>query len=309
MNCWFETPLQEDDGEISGPLRTPLQMLGDQSYDAHASIHDDSTAQKLGFKAGTIEGPTHFSQFDPIGVKLFGDAWFTHGCISAHFRHPAFEGDRLRAFARRDPQEPARASIRLMHEDGREMLTGSLSVGPQHPQTALDTRLANLSPLDNPIILADVRPGMTRPRQPVMMGRDQHMGHLYPFSLARKLERITEPSPAYADGNTWGGAIIPFEMLSVLFCYTNKDDPFPVRGPAVGLFVDEEIRLLDGPVYAGKPYEVEREVVALSGSRRTESMWVRSTLYPAGKTKPVATMLLNLASLKSSYHGYEESAA
>lgn len=53
----------------------------------------------------------------------------------------------------------------------------------------------------------------------------------------------------------------------------------PVRGPAVGLFADQEIRLLDGPVLVSEPYDVEREVVALSGSRRTESVWVRSTLF------------------------------
>ena len=136
------------------------------------------------------------------------------------------------------------------------------------------------------------------------------MGNLYPFSLAQKQEWITEPSPAYLDGaERWPEAIIPFEMLSVLFCYTNKVDPFPVKGPSVGLFADQEIRLLDGPVHVGRRYEVEREVIALSGSSRTESLWMRSTLFPAGEERPVARMLLNLASLKSSYSGYQETVA
>jgi len=46
------------------------------------------------------------------------------------------------------------------------------------------------------------------------------------------------------------------------------------------------------------------DVVALSGSRRTESMWVRTTVF-ATDEKPVATMLLNLASMKDSYANYE----
>jgi hypothetical protein len=49
----FDTPLV-----ISGPLRKPRQMLADQEYGGHTSIHDDSMAEKLGFRAGPIEGPT-----------------------------------------------------------------------------------------------------------------------------------------------------------------------------------------------------------------------------------------------------------
>lgn len=310
MRPLFETPVDDVDGELRGPLRAPRQMLASQSYDGHASIHDDSTAQSLGFKGGTIEGPTHFSQFDPLGVRLFGDAWFSHGCISAHYRNAVFEGDRVRAVARPDGDGASRAAIRMEREDGTEVLRGTISLGPDHPSTALEERLKTLPPLENAVILADVTVGMTRPRQPIAMGFDQNMGRLYPFTLAEKLARITEPSPAYRDGaGCWEAPVIPFEMLSVLFCYTNKDDPFPVKGPVVGLFADQEIRLLDGPVFVGRPYEIEREVVALTGSRRTESMWVRSTVYPAGSDRAAATMLLNLASLKASYPGYEEAAA
>ena len=93
-------------------------------------------------------------------------------------------------------------------------------------------------------------------------------------------------------------------MLSVLFQYRAREDRLPVRGPAVGLFADQEIRLLRGPLFAGENYVTEREVVALSGSRRTESMWVRTTVFDADD-KPVATMLLNLASIKDSYANYE----
>lgn len=76
----FATPLS-----LCGPLREPKQMLAEQEYGGHLSIHDDDTAEKLGFKAGPIEGPTHFSQFDPLLASLWGDCWFSHGCISAHY--------------------------------------------------------------------------------------------------------------------------------------------------------------------------------------------------------------------------------
>jgi hypothetical protein len=66
------------------------------------------------------------------------------------------------------------------------------------------------------------------------------------------------------------------------------------------LFADQEIKLLNGPLFVGQDYELEREVVALSGSRRTESLWLRTSVY-ASDHLPAATMLLNLASIKDSY--------
>jgi hypothetical protein len=33
---------------LTGPFRAPRQMLGDQEYDGHTSVHDDATADKLG---------------------------------------------------------------------------------------------------------------------------------------------------------------------------------------------------------------------------------------------------------------------
>ncbi len=140
------------------------------------------------------------------------------------------------------------------------------------------------------------------------MDFDQDMGALYPFSLQRKLAVITEPSwlydPEAARESRWGRAVIPLEMLSVLFQYTARDDGFPVRGPAVGLFADQEIRLVEGPLFVGQDYEVEREVVAISASRRTESLWVRTRVMRPGSDRVIALMLLNLASLKDSYAPY-----
>ncbi len=56
------------------------------------------TAASLGLRAGPIEGPTHFSQFDPLLYQLFGQAWFETGCISAHYQNMVVEGEEVRAF-------------------------------------------------------------------------------------------------------------------------------------------------------------------------------------------------------------------
>lgn len=202
----FDTAITEQEGVLSGPYRRPKQMLAVQAYDGHASIHDDATAQKLGFKGGTIEGPTHFSQFAPLGYAVWGVQFLISGCISAHYRAPAFEGEEVKAFLRASGAASRQAEIWMLRSDGVEILRGTASVGPEFAVSALDARLATLSPLADPVILADVKVGMRAPRAPVTMAMDQHMGALYPFSLAQKLAKITEPSPLYngAD-NDWVG--------------------------------------------------------------------------------------------------------
>ncbi len=301
----FDTTISEQEGAISGPLRAPKQMLAAQVYDGHTSIHDDATAQKLGFKGATIEGPTHFSQFAPLGFAVWGDRWMERGCISAHYRAPVFEGDEVKAFLRRPDNHGQQAEIWMLRANGDEILRGTASVGPDFPPSALDERLNTLARLADPVILADVQVGQRSPRTPVRMDADQHMGSLYPFSLAQKLKRITEPSPLYSGADhLWRRPIVPLEMISVLMQYSARENAFKTRGPAVGLFADQEIRLLDGPVFVGEPYQIEREIVALSGSRRTESMWVRSTLYADGSERKVAMMLLNLATMKETYAPY-----
>src|SRR6266699_1658930 len=82
---------------VSGPLGLPAQMLADQEYDGHASVHDGATAASLGLAGAPIEGPTHFSQFDPLAVALWGQSWFERGCLSSHFRTMVVEGEEVQA--------------------------------------------------------------------------------------------------------------------------------------------------------------------------------------------------------------------
>ena len=305
----FETEIIDEGSNLIGPWRSPRQMLAEQVYDDHVSIYDDATAQRLGFKGGAIEGPTHFSQFAPLGERLWGTAWFETGCLSAHYRNPVFEGEEVQAVVSKPAAGERETDIRMFKSDGAEVLRGTASIEGAKGPTALEKRLTDgLPALRDPVILADVKVGMKTVRQKVRMDFDQNMGALYPFSLRRKLAAITEPSwlynPDEARESRWGRAIVPFEMLSVLFQYSAGDDRFPVRGPAVGLFADQEIRLLAGPLLVGDDYELEREIVALSASRRTESLWVRTQVMRPGSDRVVATMLLNLASLKDSYAPY-----
>lgn len=299
----FDTPLY-----LCGPLREPKQMLADQQYSGHTSIHDDEMAEKLGFRAGPIEGPTHFSQFTPLLVEIWGQDWLERGCFSAHFQNMVVEGEQVRAFVERPAPGATRVRCWAEKADGTAVLEASASLGDSGP-SLLDERMAKLRPVEKLVILADLHVGMQGAEEErVRMDADQHMGDLYPFSLNQKLERITENSPWYsqADESPWGRAIIPLEMVSVLGGYTSKQAAFPVKQPVIGLFADQEIHMIDGPLLVGEDYLIRREVVALSESRRTESYWVRSRIYSADGSQLKAEMLLNHATLKHSYADYPQ---
>lgn len=292
---------------LTGPPRSPAQMLADQEYDGHASVHDEAEAARLGLAGAPIEGPTHFSQFDPLAVAVWGPAWFEHGCISSHFRTMVVEGEEVVASLTTTPDGPAR--IEAHKADGTPVLTGTASVGPDHPPSELEGRLAALGDPGELFVVDRLQVGMRiDDGVEVVMDHAGGNGSSYPFSLAEKLERITEPHPWYtAEGGAsspWGRAVVPMEMISVLA--HKAGGGWPVRTPSMGLFLDLEVRLLDGPVFVGQRYSVSREVVGLGASRRTESYWTRTTLTDVGSGRPAAEVLLHSGVFKESYPGYPQ---
>jgi len=300
----FDTPLETVADEIVGPLRSPRQMLAEQEYDGHTSVHDDATAAKLGLAGAPIEGPTHFSQFDPVGVALWGSAWFERGCISAHFENMVVEGEQVRPFVIR--QGDAQARIRAEKADGTSVLSGTMSLGPSHPPTELDNRRAALKPAGELFVLDLMNVGDTSATVRASMTFDERNGNLYPFSLAEKLAVITEDSPWYrpatAAGSPWGRAIVPTEMISVLAARCPAAGE--VRGPAVGLFMDLEIRMHAGPVFVGAEYELSRTVVAIGQTRRVEFYWTDTSIIDPATGTLVASVLLAQGVFKASYADY-----
>ncbi len=301
----FETPIT-----LSGPFRSPRQMLDAQSYDGHTSVHDDQTAEALGLAGAPIEGPTHFSQFDPLAVSMWGREWFERGRISAHFKTMVVDGEEVRASA--TPTAPRAAHIEAVKRDGPEVLTGTMSLGhasPGHdsPLTELDQRRSRLGDPGELFIIDQLEIGQrTATPVTVAMSYLEPNGSLYPFSLAQKLDHITESTPWYipdhALDSPWGRAIVPTEMISVL---VNKaGGSFAVRGPAVGLFIDLEIRLHPGPVFVDAEYILEREIVGLGQSRRVESYWTETSVRDADRGDLVATVVLHQGVFKQSYAGY-----
>lgn len=289
---------------LTGPLRSPAQMLAEQEVSGHTSVHDAAAAASMGLAGAPIEGPTHFSQFDPLAVALWGNDWFARGCISSHFRAMVVGGEEVQASM--TTTGPVSARIEAHKADGTPVLEGTASVGPEHPESALEQRRAAQGAPGELFVIDRLEVGMRVDDVVVSMNHTDRNGAGYPFSLAEKVDKITEPHPWYTPegGATspWGRAIVPIEMISVL---ANKSGArWPVREPALGLFLDLEIRLLDGPVFVDEAYTLTRELVGLSQSRKTESYWTRTTLTPVGGGAAVASVLLHSGVFKQSYAGY-----
>ena len=292
---------------LSGPLRAPAQMLANQSFNGLKSVHDGDSAAKLGLAGAPIEGPTHFSQFEPRGAALWGDRGFTHGCISAHFQTMVIKGEQVQAEMTLNGPGATHATVKARKADGTPVLTGTASIGPDHGETALASRLAAAiaRPPEKLHVMDLLKVGQRGPGdETVCVNLDDHLGELYPFTLREKLQSITEHLSYHQEHavTPWGGPIFPFEMMSVLTNAFSKRAGFMARQPSVGLFIDLEVKMLGVPVLVGKTYRVEREIVALGASKRTESSWTRTTLFDG--VTAVAQVLLHSGVFKASYPGY-----
>lgn len=182
---------------VTGPMRSPAQMLADQTVDGHASVHEGAAAASMGLIGAPIEGPTHFSQFDPLATAFWGQVWFERGCISSHFRTMVVEGEEVQASLTTQGRWAAR--IEAHKSDGTPVLVGTASIGPDDPETELDTRRATQGDPGELFVIDQLEVGMR--------GDDDEVASISylggngtgcPFSLAEKLRRITEPHPWYA---------------------------------------------------------------------------------------------------------------
>jgi len=289
---------------LTGPYRSPAQLLVSQEVDGHPSLHDESTAALVGLVGAPIEGPTHFSQVEPLAARVWGLEWFEHGCISSHFRTMVIEGEEVQASLTIGGAVPA--PLEAHKPDGTSVLVGSASVGPNHGQTYLAALRAKQLPPTELFILDQLEVGMTSGGDVTSVSMYETNGSTYPFSMADKLAHITEAHPWYTPqggaGSPWGRPVLPMEMISVLAVKTGHS--WPVRSPAFSLFLDLEIRLVHGPLFVDQPYQLDREIVGLSESSRTESYWARTRVIDAQTDVQVAEVLLHLGFFKESFPGY-----
>lgn len=258
---------------ISGLWRRPKNTSADEA----GGIHDDSTAQDLGFQGGTIAGSIHMEQFPPLLVDHFGDAWWSRGGMSLYFKTATIDHEPV--CCKLESTGESKARIWMENEAGAVVMEGSASLGDDK-DSEVTRRITAIRPASDLRMMANVVVGAPSPECPVRISQD---------SIDERLAVITEPMDCYTNTSLYGGAVAPIAPFVHAFRVV-EPHIIPVQGPYVGLFGSIEVQYLNGPVVAECDYVAQGHVVALSDSPKTEIIWYTATLSDPATGTVIARM-------------------
>ena len=279
----------EQDGVLAGPVRNPVNF----SRGAVGSIHDDKTAQTLGFRGGTVAGNIHFEQFPPLMLARFGEGWRRRGGLSLYFLNATTDGEPVQAFV--GPAEEVapgvlRAAAWMETPEGVRVSEGTAWAGGDDPGSALRLRVAQQRPASDLRILKGSKVGDIVKDVPSRPDGERSL---------RRLEGVTEPLPEYRDASLFGGQVAaPAVAIDALRAV--EDPLFRLGKDYVGMFGAIELEFLDGPVFTDHDYLVDGRVLALGESPKTEVAWYESTLRDGADRRPVARLIMMSRLLKAS---------
>lgn len=266
------------DGFMYGGWRAPKNLWRGMT----TSIHDDTTAKKVGMRGGTIPGTIHLSLFPPLMLELFGKRWFEKGSLSLYYTFATTDLEEVRAVVKmpasdvKDVQTEARVEMR----DGKVVATGTVSAGePKEPSylQALDLKSSNPEDLR---ILAGMKVGdELRPRE-IQLTQEQ---------VDKGLPAITDHLDFYKGKSPWGNSILsPTAMYTAIAFRAYNLDAEEVQ--AVPFYGATEIRNIEGPMLVGVPYEATGKIICVGVSERTEYFWHDSFLKEKESGKLVASL-------------------
>ena len=279
----------EQDGVLAGPVREPVNF----SRGAVGSIHDDATAQTLGFRGGTVAGNIHFEQYPPLMLARFGEGWRRRGGLSLYFLNATTDGEPVQAFV--GPAQDIgggvqRAAAWMETPEGVRVNEGTAWVGGDDPGSALRLKVAQQRPASDLRILKGSKVGDAVTDVPSRLNGETSL---------RRLEGVTEPLPEYRDPALFGGQVAaPAVAIDALRAV--EDPLFRLGKDYVGMFGAIELEFLDGPVFTDRDYLVDGRVLALGESPKTEVAWYESTLREAKDGRPVARLIMMSRLLKAS---------
>lgn len=280
---------EDRDGILAGPVRRPVNF----SRDAKGSIHDDATAQKLGFRGGTVAGNIHFEQYTPLLLERFGSDWRRRGGLSLHFVNATTDGEPVQVFA--GPVEELgadlrRANVWMETPEGVRVNEGTAWVGGDDPNSTLRLKIAAQRPAVDLRILRSSKVGDLVSDVPSRLDSERWLA---------RIEHLTEIMPEYRDASVFGERVAaPATAIDALRA---------VEGPLyasvkdfVGMFGAIELQYVDGPIFLDHDYLADATVIAVGESPKTEVTWYEATLRDAADKRLVARMLMMSRVLKAS---------
>jgi hypothetical protein len=269
----------------------PYWAARNWSADAGAgSIHDDATATRLGFRGGTVAGNVHMDQCAALLVEEYGKRWFERGALSLYFRNATTDGERVQAICE-VPLGGVQVQVWLRREDGLEVASGTASLD-DHSASALRSR--DLRPVDPATlrILKGLVPGARIGEWHVELDGAKQAAR---FAAGA----ISDPLNWYARDSPWGGPIATPSTAVDLLWGVPMQGLQGILGEAVGLFGAIEVAHHEGPLMLGAAYRVSAEVVAVSESPRTESLWFDSFAHQGDELIASHRMMLRFMKASS----------
>lgn len=261
------------------------------------SIHDDETAENLGFRGGTVPGDVHMNQFVPVLLQVFGTRWFETGNLSLNFKNATVDGEVVQVFAEKPDSNTEQTRVWMEREDGMVICEGTAALS-DHSRSLLRTK--DLRPVDPSElrILAGVSEGMSLGDYEVTVSPDKQ------FSLFDQ-GLISDPIDFYRTGSLWGDVIAcPSTIVQQLWGIPMAGLR-PFVADSVGLFGAMEIGHVNGPMILDRNYTIRSQVVCVGMSPQTEYLWFDSRASnEAGE--PVADLRMMLRFMKASSTAYQQ---
>jgi hypothetical protein len=243
-------------------IEASLARPTNRTYQHRGSIHDDATAQQLGFRGGTVAASTHLDTFPPVLMSAFGERWFEDGCLSLYFRSPTTDGEPVRAGLVVDDEGVAAAS--LVTPEGEVVAEGTAHVGSAH-RSALSARDLRHDPSEVRI-LSRVHAGDTIGPAIAHCPSTAQSRRVFDGLIASPIEWYHGPSP-------WGSAVTAPSSAMEMFTQVASAYLEPRVHGAVGLWGAMEMGYHGEPVLCDTEYSVEGSVAAVGQSPRTETLW------------------------------------
>ena len=277
---------------VSGPLWAARNWSADEGA---GSIHDDATAEKLGFRGGTVAGDIHMNQFPPVLLQIFGNEWFERGNLSLNFKNATVDKEQVQVFA--EQRTPGNDSIKVWmeREDGMLVATGTASVG-EHVDTELRNR--DFRPCDP----SELRI-LHRLHEGLSLG--EYDVHTAPTRQFERFDQnlISDPLDWYRNVSPWGDPVAaPATVLEFLWAYPMQGMR-PYLGEMVGLFGAMEIGFDSGPLLMNHDDHLTSKVLCVGQSPQTEYVWYETQAFDPQGAK-VATLLMQSRGMKASSPEY-----
>jgi hypothetical protein len=268
------------EGYMYGGWRSPENKY----HTSKTSIHDDSTAQKVGMRGGTVQGTIHLSMFTPLMMKMFGNRWFENGCVSIYFTFATTDREEVRAVVKMPPEgedvENIQLEAKIEMKDGKLAGTGTVSLGKPNELSYLQAQEMKNSPHEDLRILSMFKLGHEFPPENILYSQKE---------IDRLDICITDHLEYYLGKSPWGGSILsPTASFSAMALGFDKTQTKEFN--AVAFYGATEIKYINGPIKADTSYVATGKLAGLGASRKTEYLWLDSVLKEKENGKIVASM-------------------